>query len=184
MKNEKKTQAGKLGGIKGGRARAQILTKQQRIDIARKAASIRWSKQKEKNMKLEWKKVLSQSDAQETVPVGSKMPFLRFTKENNSFDHTTWFKTDFFSNLHWIENPKDPNGEIAEILIEVILLGKNLGQRRMYVDHKPYRGRNHSAPTTHLNYDNATRLTLESLNLSGHTVIVTNDNGHYSFEII
>ena len=35
---------GRMGGLKGGRARAQALTKEQRAEIARKAASARWSK--------------------------------------------------------------------------------------------------------------------------------------------
>ena len=35
---------GRLGGLKGGKARAQKLTKKQRSEIARKAAQARWSK--------------------------------------------------------------------------------------------------------------------------------------------
>jgi hypothetical protein len=34
---------GKLGGSKGGKERAKRLTAQQRSDIAKKAASVRWS---------------------------------------------------------------------------------------------------------------------------------------------
>jgi hypothetical protein len=34
---------GKLGGSKGGKERAKRLTAEQRSDIARKAASVRWS---------------------------------------------------------------------------------------------------------------------------------------------
>ena len=43
-KNEAAVALGRLGGKKGGTARAQALTSQQRADIARKAALTRWSK--------------------------------------------------------------------------------------------------------------------------------------------
>lgn len=35
---------GRLGGLKGGKARANKLTKEQRVEIAKKAAKKRWSK--------------------------------------------------------------------------------------------------------------------------------------------
>ena len=38
---------GRLGGQKGGKARAEKLIKEQRIDIAKKAASARWSKKRQ-----------------------------------------------------------------------------------------------------------------------------------------
>lgn len=38
---------GRRGGIKGGKARAQALTAQQRSEIARNAAQSRWSRGKE-----------------------------------------------------------------------------------------------------------------------------------------
>ena len=41
-KNPAAVQLGRLGGLKGGKARAKILTKKQRSDIARKAANTRW----------------------------------------------------------------------------------------------------------------------------------------------
>ena len=36
---------GRLGGLKGGRARAQLLSPERRSEIARKAAAARWSKE-------------------------------------------------------------------------------------------------------------------------------------------
>ena len=36
---------GRKGGLKGGRARAEKLTPEQRKEIARKAAKVRWAKQ-------------------------------------------------------------------------------------------------------------------------------------------
>ena len=36
--------AGRLGGLKGGKARAKKLTAKQRSDIAKKAAATRWQK--------------------------------------------------------------------------------------------------------------------------------------------
>lgn len=45
-KNPHAVALGRLGGIKGGKARADKLTKNQRIKIARKAAKTRWSKKK------------------------------------------------------------------------------------------------------------------------------------------
>jgi hypothetical protein len=35
---------GRRGGLKGGRARAEKLTPEQRVEIARKAAAARWSR--------------------------------------------------------------------------------------------------------------------------------------------
>ena len=43
-KNQAAVELGRLGGIKGGKARAEKLTKEQRSDIAKKAAKARWSK--------------------------------------------------------------------------------------------------------------------------------------------
>lgn len=43
-KNPNAVALGRLGGLKGGRARAEKLTPKKRKDIARKAATARWSK--------------------------------------------------------------------------------------------------------------------------------------------
>jgi hypothetical protein len=45
VKNPHAQALGKLGGLKGGKARAAKLTSEQRAEIARKAASARWKKQ-------------------------------------------------------------------------------------------------------------------------------------------
>jgi len=42
-KNKAAQELGRLGGKKGGKARAKALTSEQRSDIARKAAQKRWS---------------------------------------------------------------------------------------------------------------------------------------------
>ena len=44
-KNPAAVALGRLGGLKGGKARAKKLTKEQRSEIARKAAKARWNKQ-------------------------------------------------------------------------------------------------------------------------------------------
>lgn len=41
-----KKYAGRLGGLKGGHARAESLTPEQRKEIAKKAAEARWSSKK------------------------------------------------------------------------------------------------------------------------------------------
>jgi hypothetical protein len=43
-KNPHAVALGRLGGLKGGKARASKLTKEQRSEIARKAAKARWKK--------------------------------------------------------------------------------------------------------------------------------------------
>jgi hypothetical protein len=43
-KNPAAVALGRLGGLKGGPARAKRLSKKQRSEIAREAAKIRWSK--------------------------------------------------------------------------------------------------------------------------------------------
>ena len=42
-KNPAAVALGRLGGLKGGAARAKALTKKQRSDIAKKAAAKRWA---------------------------------------------------------------------------------------------------------------------------------------------
>lgn len=43
-KNQAAVELGRLGGLKGGKARAEKLTPEQRSEIARKAAEARWNK--------------------------------------------------------------------------------------------------------------------------------------------
>lgn len=43
-KNPAAVALGRLGGLKGGKARAKALTKKQRSEIAKKAAEKRWAK--------------------------------------------------------------------------------------------------------------------------------------------
>ncbi len=45
-KNPAAVALGRLGGLKGGKARASSLTPEQRKEIARKAAQARWSQEK------------------------------------------------------------------------------------------------------------------------------------------
>lgn len=45
-KNIHAVELGRLGGLKGGPARAENLTKEELSEIARKAANARWSKEK------------------------------------------------------------------------------------------------------------------------------------------
>lgn len=43
-KNQAAVELGRLGGLKGGKARAEKLTPEQRKEIAKKAAKARWKK--------------------------------------------------------------------------------------------------------------------------------------------
>ena len=45
-KNAAAVELGRQGGLKGGRARAEKLTAEQRSEIARKAAAARWARQR------------------------------------------------------------------------------------------------------------------------------------------
>ncbi len=47
-KNPAAVALGKLGGAKGGKARAKKLTPEQRSEIARKAAKARWAKKRQR----------------------------------------------------------------------------------------------------------------------------------------
>ncbi len=47
-KNPAAVALGRLGGLKGGLARAKALTKKQRVEIATKASAARWKKKKKK----------------------------------------------------------------------------------------------------------------------------------------
>ena len=46
-KNPAAVALGRLGGLKGGKARASKLTKEQRSDIAKKAAAERWRRMRD-----------------------------------------------------------------------------------------------------------------------------------------
>jgi hypothetical protein len=46
-KNPAAVALGRLGGLKGGVARAQVLTDIERSEIARRAAQVRWQKERE-----------------------------------------------------------------------------------------------------------------------------------------
>jgi len=46
-KNPAAVELGRLGGRKGGKARAEKLTPEQRSEIARKAAKARWAKKRQ-----------------------------------------------------------------------------------------------------------------------------------------
>lgn len=46
-KNKAAQELGRLGGLKGGKARAAKLTKEERSAIAKKAAEARWAKKRE-----------------------------------------------------------------------------------------------------------------------------------------
>ena len=46
-KNPAAVALGRLGGLKGGAARAQVLSETERSDIARRAAQARWQKGRE-----------------------------------------------------------------------------------------------------------------------------------------
>jgi len=45
FKNPAAVALGRLGGLKGGKARAKSLSREQRIEIAKKAAAKRWKRQ-------------------------------------------------------------------------------------------------------------------------------------------
>ena len=45
VKNPAAVALGRLGGLKGGRIRAERLTPERRVEIAKKAAQARWGKQ-------------------------------------------------------------------------------------------------------------------------------------------
>jgi len=48
-KNPNAVELGRLGGLKGGKARAEKLSPQKRSNIAKRAAFTRWKKVKDKN---------------------------------------------------------------------------------------------------------------------------------------
>ena len=48
-KNKAAVELGRLGGLKGGKARAKKLSKKRLSEIAKKAAKARWAKEKKKH---------------------------------------------------------------------------------------------------------------------------------------
>lgn len=177
MKNKHTQKLGRQGGLIGGIARAQALSKERRSEIAKLAAKKRWAQTKEKETMHSWQKVLTRSDAQVETE-GSKMPFLRFTKGGKA-SHS-WFRDKLFGDAKWRSKG---DFELATIQITVIFLGKDLGKRTVELDYNPSRLENHAAPPMHLHYDNATLREFEATDASGKNVEVTNDNGQYTMTI-
>lgn len=140
-KNKAAVELGRLGGLKGGKARAEKLSSHKRSNIAKMAASARWgrvlSKKGERQMALKWRKRMTKSDAQQPT-LGAKMPFLRFTKGSIADDHATWFRDTFFADSVWTTLPNHGHQmEETKIKIHVILDGDDLGERAMRIDHDP-----------------------------------------------
>jgi hypothetical protein len=48
-KNPAAVALGRLGGLKGGKARAKAMTKEERVAAAKKAINARWAKRKKKD---------------------------------------------------------------------------------------------------------------------------------------
>lgn len=110
------------------------------------------------------------------------MPFLRFTKERYSFDHTTWFRNTLFASAPW---RSVGTREEATIDVDVTILGNRLGIQSLTIDFDPDRAVNHSAPTVHLHYNGAIRnALLHSTSVAGHRAVVTANGNRYSLEII
>ena len=177
---------GRLGGLKGGNARAKVLNEQRRSEIAKIAAAARWKPLLivgAKNMALQWSKKLTLSDAQQET-MGAKMPFLRFTKGRLPHNHRKWFREVFFADAVWsTDTARVVLVEKTVVKMRVTIAGEELGVRSIRIDHSPSRAGNHSAPTTHLHYDTKTRTALESTNLAGHKVVVKYEDGEYSLEV-
>jgi hypothetical protein len=140
-KNPAAVALGRLGGLKGGRARADALDDKRRSEIARMAATARWGKPLvvgAENMMLKWSKTLTASDAQQETK-GAKMPFLRFTRQRIPYDHRTWFRTDFFADAAWTStlSQKGHPIEEAKVNMHVIIRGKDFGKRMTRAVNEP-----------------------------------------------
>ena len=119
---------------------------------------------------MQWWKKLSLSDARQKTG-GGLMPF-RFTSENCPGNFVTWFKDVFFGELEWggaIQMGRQI--EEAHIGISVNIDGEDLGQRIMRVTHDEQRNKNNGAPTTHLNFDEATNEYLRSNDMTGKYIV-------------
>jgi hypothetical protein len=122
-----------------------------------------------------WWKKLSQSDARQETR-GGLMPF-RFTGENCPGDFRTWFRKEFFQELDWRDTTwRDYEREEADIIMSVNIMGNDLGQRTMKLTHDERRQKNHSAPTTHLGFDQETREYLQNHNMTGKRIIFSKDS--------
>ena len=187
-KNQAAVELGRLGGAKGGPARAKKLSGERRSEIARIAAAARWNSNNKREGEamppVSWtKQRLTRSEA--LLPTrGSLMPFLRFTKERYNFDHTTWFRDTLFANAPWRQVSSSGSRERATIDVDVTILGQHLGILNLNIDYDPDRAINHSAPTVHLHYDAAMENAFRSTSVAGHRAVVTSNGNRYSLEVI
>lgn len=132
-----------------------------------------------------WRKRMNQSEAMRQTR-GAPMPFLRFTRGNLHEDHATFFRETLFGDAPWRRTTSRQGHAVEEAFIgvHVIIDGRDLGTRRMQLNHDPQRAINHSAPTTHLLYDDATRQVLESTDMTGRPARVWRDSqGDYHMTI-
>lgn len=180
-KNPAAVALGRLGGRVGGPARARKLTSAQRSEIARHAAKTRWDAKNAKGENImEWSKQLTASEAIR-VNQGAPMPFIRCTQAGQNIDHRTWFRSALFAQAGWTLG-QDQRESIA-VPFDVFIGGERLGTQMLQIDYDPYRDHNHSAPTVHIHYNRTVEMKLESVDMTGHILTITSNNGSYALNI-
>lgn len=124
-------------------------------------------------MRYEWSKTLTKTDVQRKASEKTMgvMPFLRFTKSKLKVNHLTWFRRYMFGKLNW-KTDKTLDLQFAEIEMSVMIKGKFMGTRKMWLTHDPKRAVYNSQPTTRLHYDSITRDELSEEDLAGLTISV------------
>lgn len=181
-KNQAAVELGRLGGKKGGPARASKLTSEERTEIARNAANKRWASVRERaNMSESWSKQLSASEAIRPSQ-GAPMPFVRCTQAGHEINHASWFREILFNGAGWEKTDKE--SESISVPFEVTIGEQNLGDQTLTVSYKPVRTENNSAPTTHIIYNETIKEALmNSDDLTGRTLTVTASEGRFKLSI-
>lgn len=138
-------------------------------------------------MALFWSKKLSRSDAQQPVPRGWPVPYLRLTNSGHPHDTQSWFRDVFFADLDWRPGIFGAHVvEEADFVATVVLPVRQPVVRTLRVTHNAGRaGSGKNTPNTWVHWDVATRGELRANNFAGHKIILERaDAGQFKISIL
>lgn len=137
------------------------------------------------NIAATWWKRLSASDAQHPPSAGSAVTgVLRLSKAGHPINWRTYFRRDFFGELEWrSRSVSGQTGEETFVPFQVTIVGQDLGNVTLRIDHAPHREADQDNVPTVLHWGDLAP-TLRDTNYANHYVILTRaEDGSYALEI-
>ncbi len=132
------------------------------------------TREEPQNDKLIWTKKMSLTDAQKETS-GGIVPYLRLTKSSlKEEDFQTWFRTKFFKNLTWVNQPfgREVNVEQSKVIFAVTFSGTIIGDIPFKVTHGSDRWEKHNTPNTWIHWPPKMQELLELNDMSGESIVL------------